>query len=431
MHETFLFRDSPNVLLLSLHLPENSRSDIDHSIDELHALSYSLGAVVCDELVQQRSEPHPAYFFGKGKLEQIKDLIHLHSISLLITDGQLSPKQAQNLEKSLHRPILDRTQLILEIFGRNARSREAKLQIELAQSEYLLPRLLGMWRHLDRERGGIGVSRGTGEKQIEKDRQILRRRIAHLKEDLKRVDRERSNQRKRRSSCLQVSLVGYTNAGKSTIMNTLTHSDLLVENKLFATLDSTTRLLEEDSRPKILLSDTVGFIRNLPHELVASFHSTLETIRDADLLLHVLDVGAEFEQHINTTLGVLDDIEAVGIPKILVFNKIDQLNPIEKAVLRRNYPEAVFVSAANGQVSDLQEAIIHFFERRMETVQVQLSYQHSRRLAKIYEWSRVNKIDYRDDGIFLELTAIPSNLQYLRHHLPEAQFEQVELTLPN
>ncbi len=431
MHETLLFRNSPNVLLLSLHLPEKSRLDIDHSLQELQALSYSLGAVVCDALVQQRDQPHPAFFFGKGKLGQIKDLIHKHSISFLITDGQLSPKQAQNLEKSLHKPVLDRTQLILEIFGRNARTREAKLQIELAQSEYLLPRLLGMWKHLDRERGGIGVSRGTGEKQIEKDRQILRRKIAHLKEDLQRVDRERNNQKKRRSSCLQVSLVGYTNAGKSTIMNALTNADLLVENKLFATLDSTTRLLEEEIRPKILLSDTVGFIRNLPHELVASFHSTLETIRDADLLLHVVDVGAEPEEHIKTTLAVLDEIQAVGIPKILVFNKTDQLELLEQAILRRSYPEAVFISAARGEVTELQEAIVNFFERRMETVQVLLDYQHSRRLAEIYEWSRVNKIDYREEGIFLELTSIPSNLKHLRHHLPEAQFEQIQLTLPN
>ena len=431
MHETLLFRNFPNVLLLSLQLPKYSRLDIDHSLEELHALTYSLGAVVCDALVQQRDQPHPAFFFGKGKLGQIKDLIHKHSISLLITDGQLSPKQAQNLEKSLHKQVLDRTQLILEIFGRNARTREAKLQIELAQSEYLLPRLLGMWKHLDRERGGIGVSRGTGEKQIEKDRQILRRKIANLKEDLKRVDRERTNQKKRRSACLNVSLVGYTNAGKSTIMNTLTNSELLVENKLFATLDSTTRLLEEESRPKILLSDTVGFIKNLPHELVASFHSTLETLRDADLLLHVVDVGAEPEEHIKTTLAVLDEIQAVGIPKILVFNKTDQLDLLEQAILRRNYPEAVFISAVQGNVVELRQAIANFFERRMQTVQVLLDYKHTRRLAEIYEWSRVNKIDYREEGIFLELTSIPSNLKHLRHHLPEASFEQIELTLPN
>ncbi len=431
MYETLLFSNFPNVLLLSLQLPKYSRLDIDHSLEELHALAYSLGAVVCDTLVQQRYQPHPAFFFGKGKLGQIKDLIHKNSISLLITDGQLSPKQAQNLEKSLHKPILDRTQLILEIFGRNARTKEAKLQIELAQSEYLLPRLLGMWKHLDRERGGIGVSRGTGEKQIEKDRQILRRKIANLKEDLKRVDRERTNQKKRRSACLNVSLVGYTNAGKSTIMNVLTNSELLVENKLFATLDSTTRLLEEESRPKILLSDTVGFIRNLPHELVASFHSTLETLRDADLLLHVVDVGAEPERHIKTTLTVLEEIQAVGIPKILVFNKTDQLDLLEQAILRRNYPEAVFVSAVQGNVLELRQAIANFFERRMETVQVLLDYKHTRRLAEIYEWSRVNKIDYREEGIFLELTSIPSNLKHLRHHLPEASFEQIELTLPN
>ena len=430
MHETLLFRNSPNVLLLSLQLPEHDRTEVNNSLSELGALAYSLGVQVCAELVQQRPSIHPAYYFGKGKLGQIKDLIHRHEISFLITDGQLSPKQAQNLERSLHRPVLDRTQLILEIFGRNARTREAKLQIELAQSEYLLPRLLGMWKHLDRERGGIGVSRGTGEKQIEKDRQILRRRIANLKEDLQRVERERTTQKKRRNACLQVSLVGYTNAGKSTIMNELTHSDLLVEDRLFATLESTTRLLEEESRPRVLLSDTVGFIRNLPHELVASFHSTLETIRDADLLLHVVDAGAEPKEHIETTLAVLDEIQVVGVPKLLVFNKADQLSPIEQVLLRRKYPEAVLVSALTGEVEELKEAIHQFFERRMQTVCVRIEYQNSSHLAEIYEWSRVNRIDYREEGIFLELTSIPGNLEHLRHHLPNARFQQVTVDSP-
>ena len=431
MEENRLFNNWNRALLVSLQLPNRSTSEVQNSLQELSSLAYSLGGDVAGKIIQVSSQIHPANFFGKGKLSDIKSTIQKDCVDALLVDNQLSPKQIGNLETLLDCAVLDRTQLILEIFAKNARTHEAKLQIELAQSEYLLTRLVGLWKHLDRERGGIGASRGTGEKQIEKDRQILRRKIAHLKEDLKRVDRERKNQKKRRSSCLQVSLVGYTNAGKSTIMNALTSSELLIEDKLFATLDSTTRLLEEESRPKILLSDTVGFIRNLPHELVASFHSTLETIRDADLLLHVVDVGNKPEEHIKTTLAVLDEIQAVGIPKILVFNKTDQLDLLEQAILRRSYPEAVFISAAKGEVTELQEAIVNFFEKRMETVQVLLNYQHSRRLAEIYEWSRVNKIDYREEGIFLELTSIPSNLKHLRHHLPEAQFEQIEMTLPN
>jgi GTP-binding protein HflX len=426
MHETLLFRSTPRVLLLALQLSHQSRADTDYALEELTSLARTLNCDVTERIIQQRQEIHPAYYFGKGKLNEIKETINQLRIDVVLVDSGLSPKQAQNLERSLKRPVLDRTQVILEIFGRNARTRESKLQIELAQSEYLLPRLLGMWKHLDRERGGIGVSRGTGEKQIEKDRQILRRRISNLRTELQRVERERQTQKRRRTACLQVSLVGYTNAGKSTLMNELTHSSLLVEDRLFATLESTTRLLEEDSRPKVLLSDTVGFIRNLPHELVASFHSTLEIIRDADLLLHVVDASSDPEEHIGTTLGVLDDIHAVGIPKLLVFNKIDLLSKMELMLLRKTYPDAVFVSAVNKDVEELRSAIHRFFERRMRTVIVQIDYQQSNQLGEIYEWSRVDTIDYREEGIFLQLTSIPGNIDHLKHHLPGAHFETCE-----
>ncbi|MDG1488293.1 MAG: GTPase HflX, partial [SAR324 cluster bacterium] len=260
MDENRLFNNWQRALIVSLQLPHKSNAEVQSSLEEMASLTYSLGGEVAGKIVQARSQIHPAYFFGKGKLDEIKLTLKNEAVDAMLVDNQLSPKQTQNLEKILECEVLDRTQVILEIFAKNARTREAKLQIGLAQAEYLLPRLVGLWKHLDRERGGIGASRGTGEKQIEKDRQFLRQRITRFKAQLERVDKERNTQKQRRSNCLQVSLIGYTNAGKSTIMNALTNSGLLVEDRLFATLDPTTRLLEEDTRPKVLLSDTVGFI---------------------------------------------------------------------------------------------------------------------------------------------------------------------------
>lgn len=417
MEENRLFDGWERALLLSLQLPEHTAEEIRQSLTELQLLVESLECEVADQIIQSRPQIHPALFFGKGKMGLIKEAMRRLQADAVIVDRTLSPKQVQNLERELKCPVLDRTQVILEIFARNAKSRAAKLQIRLAQSEYLFPRLVGLWKHLDRERGGIGVSRGTGEKQIEKDRQYLRRRIMNLRDDLKRLERERETQKKRRSHCLSVSLVGYTNAGKSTIMNALTDSQLIAEDRLFATLDSTTRLLEEGSRPKILLSDTVGFIRNLPTELVAAFRSTLETVRDADLLLHVVDASGDFEAHIQTTLEVLEELDAHCIPLMQVFNKVDQLAPVELALLRHRFPSAVFVSALNGGVEELQDRIRKFFEQRMETITVQLDYRQSQQLSEIYEWSRVDEIDYEEEGIRLRLTTLPGYLNRLRNRL--------------
>jgi GTP-binding protein HflX len=393
----------------------------------MSSLTYSLGGEVAGKIVQARSQIHPAYFFGKGKLDEIKLTLKNEAVDALLVDNQLSPKQTQNLEKILECEVLDRTQVILEIFAKNARTREAKLQIGLAQAEYLLPRLVGLWKHLDRERGGIGASRGTGEKQIEKDRQFLRQRITRFKAQLERVDKERNTQKQRRSNCLQVSLIGYTNAGKSTIMNALTNSGLLVEDRLFATLDSTTRLLEEDTRPKVLLSDTVGFISNLPHEVVAAFRSTLSTVKDADLLLEIVDASNNIDEHLQTTADVLEDLDSLSIPIIKVFNKIDRISPTRLLMLEKMYPEAVFVSvknsAENGHdnssslVDIIRKKILHFFDERMKTVTIRLDYLHSQQLANIYEWSRVDNIDYQEGGIMMTLTTIPGNLERLRHHL--------------
>ncbi|MDP6487472.1 MAG: GTPase HflX [SAR324 cluster bacterium] len=427
MDENRLFNNWQRALIVTLQLPHKSNAEVQSSLEEMSSLTYSLGGEVAGKIVQARSQIHPAYFFGKGKLDEIKLTLKNEAVDALLVDNQLSPKQTQNLEKILECEVLDRTQVILEIFAKNARTREAKLQIGLAQAEYLLPRLVGLWKHLDRERGGIGASRGTGEKQIEKDRQFLRQRITRFKAQLERVDKERNTQKQRRSNCLQVSLIGYTNAGKSTIMNALTNSGLLVEDRLFATLDSTTRLLEEDTRPKVLLSDTVGFISNLPHEVVAAFRSTLSTVKDADLLLEIVDASNNIDEHLQTTADVLEDLDSLSIPIIKVFNKIDRISPTRLLMLEKMYPEAVFVSvknsAENGHdnssslVDIIRKKILHFFDERMKTVTIRLDYLHSQQLANIYEWSRVDNIDYQEGGIMMTLTTIPGNLERLRHHL--------------
>ena len=427
MDENRLFNNWQRALIVTLQLPHKSNAEVQSSLEEMSSLTYSLGGEVAGKIVQARSQIHPAYFFGKGKLDEIKLTLKNEAVDALLVDNQLSPKQTQNLEKILECEVLDRTQVILEIFAKNARTREAKLQIGLAQAEYLLPRLVGLWKHLDRERGGIGASRGTGEKQIEKDRQFLRQRITRFKAQLERVDKERNTQKQRRSNCLQVSLIGYTNAGKSTIMNALTNSGLLVEDRLFATLDSTTRLLEDDTRPKVLLSDTVGFISNLPHEVVAAFRSTLSTVKDADLLLEIVDASNNIDEHLQTTADVLEDLDSLSIPIIKVFNKIDRISPTRLLMLEKMYPEAVFVSvknsAENGHdnssslVDIIRKKILHFFDERMKTVTIRLDYLHSQQLANIYEWSRVDNIDYQEGGIMMTLTTIPGNLERLRHHL--------------
>jgi GTP-binding protein HflX len=292
--------------------------------------------------------------------------------------------------------------------------------VSLAQLEYMLPRLVGLWAHLDRERGGIMGSKGAGEKQIDIDRSLIRSRIAKMKKELAHVTQERSTQRKRRNDCLLVSLVGYTNAGKSTLMNRLTDAEVLVEDRLFATLDSTTRVMERDARPQILLSDTVGFIRNLPHELVASFRSTLESVREADLLLHVVDLShAQYEEHMKTTEAVLTEIGAAGVPRLLVFNKIDRIQDKSALLLaRRRYPEAEFVSALKDDPAPLKGRVAAFFAKRMVTTPFTLGYQDAQELAKIYRWGRVDELRYEEDGIHMLVTSTPANLERIRAHVP-------------
>lgn len=390
------------------------------SMQELANLCGSVGITPLAHIVQARPRFDPATLYGSGKLIEIKQQLRSRGADLVVFDHDLSPSQGQKLERLLGVMVMDRTQLILEIFHRNARTREARMQVELAQLEYMLPRLVGMWAHLDRERGGISGSKGTGEKQINIDRTLVRTRIARLKKELRQLACERETQKKRRSNCFQVSLVGYTNAGKSTLMNRLTHADVKVEDRLFATLDPTTRVLLDQYRPRVLLSDTVGFLSRLPHSLVASFRSTLEVVRDADLLLHVVDVShAGHEEHIETTLQVLHDIGAEAVPRLLVFNKVDRIeDKVTLLLARKAHPEAVFISAEQDDPAPLKQRIVQFFENSMVTTPLLLAYADYGDLAKVYRWSRVDEVRYEEDAIHLLVTSTPANLERIRANVP-------------
>ncbi|PVW14114.1 GTPase HflX [Marixanthomonas spongiae] len=295
-------------------------------LDELEFLAYTAGGEVSKRFTQKMDAPNPKTFIGSGKMDQVREYVEENDIGTAIFDDELSPAQQKNIEKILRCKIIDRTNLILDIFAQRAKTSYARTQVELAQYEYLLPRLAGMWTHLERQRGGIGM-RGPGETEIETDRRIVRDRITLLKKKLEKIDKQMEVQRGNRGSLVRVALVGYTNVGKSTLMNSISKSEVFAENKLFATLDTTVRKVVIGNLP-FLLTDTVGFIRKLPTQLVESFKSTLDEVREADLLLHVVDIShPSFEDHIASVNKVLDEIDSADKPTIMVFNKIDQYEP--------------------------------------------------------------------------------------------------------
>lgn len=299
-------------------------------LEELAFLAETYGLKTIKTFTQKLEKPDKATFIGKGKLSEINQFVKDHAIDVVVFDDELSPSQQRNLEKELGKKVLDRTTLILEIFEQRAQTAHAKTQVQLAQYQYMLPRLTGMWTHLERQRGGTGTRGGAGEKEIETDRRIVRDKIALLKDRLRDIDKQMATQRKNRGELIRVALVGYTNVGKSTIMNLLSKSDVFAENKLFATLDTTVRKVTIEN-VFFLLSDTVGFIRKLPTELVESFKSTLDEVREADILVHVVDISHKnFEEHLNVVKQTLQDIGASDKPVILVFNKMDAFSYIKK-----------------------------------------------------------------------------------------------------
>lgn len=364
--KTPFHQDKLNAVLVGVEL-KGQKTPLQEYLDELKFLATTYNVETIKVFTQKLEKPDPATFIGKGKAEEIKNFIENNPIDLIIFDDELSPVQQRNLEKLFQKRVMDRTMLILEIFVQRAKTSYAKAQVQLAQYEYLLPRLTGMWTHLERQRGGTGTRGGAGEKEIETDRRIIKNKIAQLKKQLREIDKQMFTQRKNRSQLVRVALVGYTNVGKSTLMNVLSKSKVFVENKLFATLDTTTRKVILDTTP-FLLSDTVGFIRKLPHQLVESFKSTLDEAREADILIHVVDIShPNFEEHINVVNQTLQEIGAGDKMTITVFNKIDlyefqyqkflntnslieneqmlSLEELKKSWMQYNHYPVVFVSA--------------------------------------------------------------------------------------
>jgi GTP-binding protein HflX len=365
-------------VLVGVKLKQDNTNEVSEHLDELELLTATAGAKTVKRFVQNMDRAHPKFFVGPGKLEEIKKYSEEHNPDMVIFDDELTPAQLRNIETTLKIKILDRNNLILDIFASRAQTAQAKTQVELAQMEYLLPRLTKMWTHLSRQKGGIGM-KGPGEKEIETDRRIVRTRIKQLKEKLEIIDRQNITRRKGRTEKIRVSLVGYTNAGKSTLMNLLSDTKVLAENKLFATLDTTVRKVVFDHTP-FLLSDTVGFIRKLPHTLVESFKSTLDEVKEADVLLHVVDIShPQYRHQVDVVKKTLTELESGDTPVLMVYNKIDQL-PMKdeherelslenkKAYLEESMPEdaenQVFIAAGkNFNTAELREKLVKMVRR--------------------------------------------------------------------
>ena len=379
------------VLLAGAVMGRTAQEEAEESIEELASLTETAGGEVVTSVLQERRRIDPATFIGKGKAAQIADICAEEDIDLVIFDDDLSPAQAKNLEKITGRRVIDRSQLILDIFALGARTSVAKTQVELAQIEYTLPRLRRMWEHLSRTGGGIGT-RGPGETQLEVDRRRVRRRVFTLKKMLKKFEQDRGVRTSRRKNFVRASLVGYTNAGKSTLFNALTKASVATGDRLFETLDATTRVLRLPLKETVLLSDTVGFIRKIPHDLVASFHATLECVVEADLVIHVADLSHhDYEGQIDTVRAVMEEIGAAGRHEILVFNKVDRVEDEDtlKLALRR-HKDAIPVSALHGWGADaVKERLLAFAHDRKDEVMLLLPPEDGKTISYLHKYGTV------------------------------------------
>jgi GTP-binding protein HflX len=401
-------------VLVGLEQDGVSKWDLRDSMDELRELASSAGARVVDTVTQKLERPTAPYYIGKGKAQIIKDSFQTQQVTSVIFDNELSPAQGRNLEHLFKRKVLDRTQLILDIFAQRARSREGRLQIELAQLQYLLPRLTRMWTHLSRQTGGIGT-RGPGETQLEVDRRRVQERIAKLERELEGVRKIRGIQRegRRRHQWPVAAFVGYTNAGKSTLLNLLTGADVLAVDRLFATLDPTTRSYTLPNRQRMLLTDTVGFLRNLPHMLIESFKATLEEVTEADLLIHVVDLShPRVDEHIEAVNEVTKEIGAFGKQTLLVFNKVDALsNPDIVASYKARYPRSVAISARTGEgVGDLVQALQDEVSSWRLNLRFRVPVTESWLIAEVHRLGRVHEIRYEGDAAVI-VAHIPPQLE--------------------
>lgn len=388
-------------LIVGIVQSEKNRVEVEEYLDELQLLAKTAGVEICGKVIQERDRPDAATFIGKGKAQEIGELVKLKNIDTIIFDDDLTPVQVRNLEKFMNCKILDRSTLILDIFASRAKSKEAMTQVELAQLQHLLPRLTRQWTHLSKQYGGVGT-KGPGEQQIETDRRAIRMRIGKLKKRLEEIEKEREVQRKGRSDYVRVALVGYTNVGKSTLMRILSGSHVFIENRLFATLDTTVRIVKLTQDVKILLSDTVGFIRKLPPHLIASFRSTLAEAYEADILLHVIDIShPKYEGQIQVVQETLKVLGANFKPTIHVFNKIDLLD--DRSIFRdiqKQFENSVFISAErNINISMLKDILLEIIDANMTEHLLTLPQSDYSFIAKLHEFAEIIKTDYDNKNI--------------------------------
>ncbi|MFA6469294.1 MAG: GTPase HflX [Bacteroidota bacterium] len=390
-------------IVVGVATKNTTRLQEEEYLDELVLLADTAGADVLHKILQVKDKFDSAFYIGKGKVEQLAQLCKDDDVSLVIFDDDLSPAQVRNLEQIIERKILDRSGLILDIFASRAKTNEAKTQVELAQLNYLLPRLTRMWTHLSKQYGGIGT-KGPGETQIETDRRMIRERIATLKEKLEKIATQRSTQRKGRKEFHNISLVGYTNVGKSTLLNTLSDSTVFVENRLFATLDPTTRNVALDSSTNAMITDTVGFIRKLPHHLVASFKSTLEEVVEADILLHVIDLShPQMEEQIEVVKSTIHDLGAAHKPVVYVFNKVDAVG--DRSIIKNlqsKYEPSVFISAHRGiNILGLKELLITMIHSSFTEMTITLPHSDYKTISLLHELTEITAQKYDENDIIL------------------------------
>ncbi|SMF32687.1 GTPase HflX [Pseudobacteriovorax antillogorgiicola] len=415
-------------ILVGILLSGESFEKLKEDLDELESLLDTLGVRVHGRIVQKRHRLTAKTLLGTGKVDEIKELAESYNADWVVFDRALSPPQVRNLEEMTCKSVMDRTGVILEIFSKHARTNQAKTQVEIARLEYLLPRLTGAWTHFQRQAGGGVRSRGMGEKQIEIDRRRARERIAKLQKQLDQIRKEKQTQRKARSQELKVAIVGYTNSGKTTLMKSLTRATVAGKNELFATLDTNIKAIDPRTRPKILLSDTVGFIRNLPHSLVESFKSTLDEVREADLLLHVVDVSYHsYEDHIRITRQVLEEIGAGDVPQLMVFNKSDLLDdPILPRVLKAAYPGSQTLSANSPEeVNQLRDHIYGFFRKNLVSYSVAIDISEQTALSKVYNNCLILKTDYDETGkMVFYVQSTRATMAKLRKYIVELEDDE-------
>jgi len=423
MTDKLVINKKEKALLIGVIYEKLNQLKVEEHLRELELLAKTAGAKVVGKVTQKLSRINPSYFIGTGKAEQIIKQAEELGVSLIIFDDELSPAQIKNysnLVKDIK--VIDKNALILDIFSQHAKTKEAKTQVELAQLEYMLPRLTRAWTHLERQMGGIGARAGAGETQIEVDRRLIRTRISKLKKELNKIDKERETQSKNRLNEFKVALVGYTNAGKSTLMKTISGADVLIKDQLFATLDTTIRTVKLDNSHRILLSDTVGFVRKLPHHLVASFKSTLKEVVEADLILIMLDASSnEVNDHYNTIIEVLKDLGVERCSSLIILNKIDNENVKKQmAYLKRTFPEAIFISALNKLMIDsLNKKIIDIMDMNFQVVDLHFTYQESKKLALAQEGVDVLERIYNDDHVYLKVKGSRKRISQIQSNLIE------------